>query len=1419
MDLNLKKLPTFKTTLKEGISHLNGATAQTMRFVKKRGDNNRQQLGSQNTIENDKKLDLHVQQINESYHKLANNALSTGMASDFIVDKKGRTRVVVEDKEVKVKKFRIQNAFDAEAVGDLVCRVTPTCRIDPRSIGGSHLNKHSAKTTTSNLFLANECLLSLRVSNFEWNHEKAVKTSDELKKAKKMLLNQKARNKLRYICIVRSTNKPLLEHRDSSKNNKVFIKGQLATEQNDDDNASNQDSYSQSTPQSFDGMQEGVDVDGILNEDPDEDDEEGDIYHALYNPKYDGGSLSYLGGSSSKLKTNNKHSSGSNSHRSHRNQRSSRHQNFQNNLVSRLEERSSFPFLVSLVIYQDGTHPEIRKACEMDQLVAVQVLSSNNNNNNSNSNPQNNMVRMSFAGGDSVDIDLLPYLQKPGQNTRPENAPAYDSNSAKLAKQFFLWSMLQVHAILCTSVVEQLFSSRSTTGGGASSTALYTPLPTLVIRNLDRADLQYVSTVNGFLADSPAIAALLERQRNRDIPHHSAGNNKYKGEQKDADEKGEKENNNDEDDANNNNNKVKLLDDMDGMAWDMMMGNYGMRRATIFVSEDEKKDAEEILNSMPWQRGMLEAQSYPADDPQNTNNVGATAVAENLKVMLEKRMRDLEAETCRRLISWEDEKYISLTGVVEHKRDTDALSLAHLFGMLDKLDSELSSMEEWLEEKVTAITPLTNDCRGIEEENRQLEQQWKSYDLLGAELKRIFSGLEVPENLLNVLQKPDSALQYDDLGNIDVDASESGVELIHQAGKALKNAFDRAKSEGAVHLRSVSERVKELSSMANIFSLQLSKIVISVMDQLSADVVSNDSDFKQSLKHNSHTDIAKQIRNSQRNFQSSLLSFLKILEVIQLLKPTLLPQIRESYSDLVCDGILSKKKLKLYFASLPGKSTVNIASVTRDLSQYNAVPLLSTSESNSKGISNRESSDPAKTEHGIAETYNYVINTMKHETAQDIQLALSEILPIIAREAYFTAALFGMSKRQLDGREKKRNFEAAKRSVDRSSQYFRYYISRICGIASEADAEGKKVSGDAMLSLVASIHLNEALESYIDRQKKGGDHSLSLAYVRATILELRKKVDRQWVTWVENQIKWIKMNPGVPLNGKRAGVFATFSRFPAYLDHVMACCKAARPENYVPKFSAIKVTTYYMQKMAGALFSSLQECAERDSTDQQYAANVMRMENSFFFTQSIKHRGQEFITLFSKQISAATAICKSSTDAYLGWMIKREFKSLHSLFSNISRIRRDVGDADVPIHVPRSTFVKTLQKESNRDVMKEKIQTIYDRMEKHLSEAGGLLPVAWKALVKVLYEWFGRWEKLSTQCYKYVLDPSAVDVVRIAKAAGGVGIVRNHHSNDKNAKTARPKQNMLERNGFRRGPATAKAYYTDATRDINDNEF
>lgn len=415
--------------------------------------------------------------------------------------------------------------------------------------------------------------------------------------------------------------------------------------------------------------------------------------------------------------------------------------------------------------------------------------------------------------------------------------------------------------------------------------------------------------------------------------------------------------------------------------------------------------------------------------------------------------------------------------------------------------------------------------------------------------------------------------------------------------------------------------------------------------------------------------------------------------------------------------------------------------------------------------------------------------------------------------------MFSTGEKKLDAVKKKRNFDAVKKSVDHSTAWFRYYITRVLGIGTDT-INGQAMSGDPMLSLVASIHLAETMESYFDKEKRGNEHSLALAYVRFTIMGLKKGVERQWVSWVEKEIKWIKSNAGVPLNGKRAGVFTSFLTFPTYLDHVLMCFKAGRESSKYPKLTKFKTISYYLQKMAGALFASLDECSTRETTDQQYAASVMRMENTYFFTQSIKSRNiSELNALFAKQITAAHSICKHSMDAYLGWMIKREFKQLHSLFSSISSIRKEVGDADVPIHVPRATFVKTLQKESNREVMKEKISTIYARMEKHLSEAGRLLPVAWKALVKVLYEWFGRWEKLSTQCYKFVLEPSAIDMVKIAKAAGGASVRGSAPSSSKgsingddNSEKRYSSNTPVSKGGkSRKGVSAAAAQHLDGT--------
>jgi len=1151
----------------------------------------------------------------------------------------------MEDGAQKIQK--LEDPRNENEVSKFVANVAlPPLRIDQRSIGGSIAVPGEYPEA-----IMQESLLCIKCKSFELTGMDHISVSclenpTTYAKHKRSLglfaKGSKGRNKVHYVILARSSNRPLLSSNQTT----------------DQKNAINRQ-----------GGAAEAGYDKMFS--PGDDDDLGDIDEAAkdeYNHLMDGTGASadgneLLDGATNHTTATMRHNADDPQQRLDGGGES-----------SGITEISSFPALVCLTLNSDGANPDIRKLIELDQLTTVQDVTAT-------------VVQLAFQNGDTVRFDF----------SEDDEAKVVE---AGLVKERFIWSLLQVHAMLCVSVVER--SSLANTNSGSNVRAL---LPPLNIRNLDRAELQYVATVNNFLKSDAILCALLDRQRvlardngGRPLLNHEGG--------EEAEEK---------------NGDIR-----DGMTYDLMMGNFATRVA-IFHSADERAEAEEILNSTEWTLSL------------SSDEGAAATAAERLSLVLQRRMRDLEAETCRRLIAWEDEKHFSVTGQAglfaqTANRDTvDALSLAHLFTTLESLDRELIQMEDWLEDKVLAIKPLTDDCRDIEEENRQLEQQWKSYDLLGSEMRRLLKGLVIDEALELILGNPASALVYDDSGNIQVEESEEGVDRVYDAGKALQEATEHAEKAGGLHLRAVSERVEALAQASEFFCTSLAQIIVTIMEQFKTEVVAA-SDHGKVSKQDTHSMIAKKIRDTQRKFQSSLLGYIKLIEVMALLSPKLLPAIRDAYSEMVAEGILMKKRMKGYFQALPGRNTAYLSNASKELKNYSPY-------------------EPGSNEMTV--------------NAEDIKYALSELLPVVAREAYFTAALFGLSSKAKDGREKKRNFEAAKKSVDHSTQYFQYYIQRTCGIVEENEKDpNNRDKADPMLSLVASIHLNEAMENYIDREKKGGDHSLSLAYVRATILDLRKKVDKQWVSWVEQQIEWIRGNPGVPANGKRAGIFPAFARFPCYIDHMLLCCREGRTDSFTPDLASIKVVSYYLQKIATALLESLRICAEQETTDQQYAASVMQMENSYFFTQSIKNRGGEITALFQKQITKANAVCKASTDAYLGWMIKREFKSLHALFSNISKIRREVGDRDVPMHVPKATFIRTLTKESNRETMKEKIAIIYSRMEKHLSDEGGLLPVAWKALVKVLYEWFGRWEKLSSQIYKHVLEPSAVDVVRIAKAAG-----------------------------------------------------
>ena len=624
---------------------------------------------------------------------------------------------------------KVNDPMNEVEVADFVGKVVvPELKVDPRSIGG-HIDSKLKK------FMIQETLVSMRckeftVSGIDTNpvSQSALEFPDLYAKHKRSLGfagGHKARNKIKYVLLVRSTNRPLAN--DSEGNTKPHHK-----------------SYSSRS---------------LLNDAPrDGNGDDDDSYDKMFHPEE---------GEGEEVDNEGERPSQKNDQEG---------------------EISSFPALVCMTINPDGTSPDIRKLVELDHLSTVQNITTSGAT----------VVQLVFQDGETVKLDFAV-----------EDA---QESTATMKKEKFIWSLLQIHAMLCMSVVERTsLGNRNTAPGSTPKDRLLSPLN---IRNLDRAELQYVATVNGFLRDSPTLCGLLDRQR--DIGP---------GQGNDAEDEKKEE--------------------MDGMAYDMMMGNFSTRVA-IYNSAEERADAEEVLNGFEV---LVEEEDALA--------------AEALKQKLEAKMQDLEAETCRRLIAWEDEKHYSLMGNDFDSTDRDsedALSLAGLFKTLDSLDKELEVMEAWLHNRASVIKPLTDDCRDIEEENRQLEQQWKSYELLGNELKRVLTGVFIEKAHEKVLKNPASTLTYDPSGSIDIVTSDTGIEQVHVAGKALKQAMENAKMAGGVHLRAVNERVEELTIMSTSFCTALAMIIVTVMEQIKSEVMIGSDNGKVS-KSDTHAMIAKKIRD------------------------------------------------------------------------------------------------------------------------------------------------------------------------------------------------------------------------------------------------------------------------------------------------------------------------------------------------------------------------------------------------------------------------------------------------------------------------------------------------------------------------------------------------------------------------------
>jgi len=243
--------------------------------------------------------------------------------------------------------------------------------------------------------------------------------------------------------------------------------------------------------------------------------------------------------------------------------------------------------------------------------------------------------------------------------------------------------------------------------------------------------------------------------------------------------------------------------------------------------------------------------------------------------------------------------------------------------------------------------------------------------------------------------------------------------------------------------------------------------------------------------------------------------------------------------------------------------------------------------------------------------------------------------------------------------------------------------------------------------------------------------------------------------------------PSFSLTFPYAFVFVSFpSHVRSFVDRILAA------EAGTTDLSNALTLTQSLTKMADALFQSLNYVASSGGTDKQYASDVMLIENSHFFKAAVSQRAAVLTDLFAPQLRLADGLYRKSVHAYVKFMVKREFKGLFVLFQTIARIRKDVGDSDVPIHCPRATFIRTLSKEAASEVLTERVNEIRKRMEKHLSADSFVLSKLWNELESVLLAEYKGFEKVSAFLYNYRFEASKEELQRILRLAGGEFIRR-----------------------------------------------
>jgi len=384
-------------------------------------------------------------------------------------------------------------------------RVIPPLRVDASSIGGAMLDGYPET-------MLQECLLAAPCQMFESTTGvaetvtlQALQYPNEYSKHKRGLGlfaggvsgGNKRASKLRYVLIARSANRPLrpadrqrqvemlLQEKQRLKQQQLLQQQQQDLNNNGHQAGDNNKhkNHNKARDNDNDPSDRGDDYDAMFS--PDSDDASKDL--SLYSDSDHGGGG---GAGAGAAEVGDKPMKQEQKRRESTIQREQQklHQDSHNlleNVHRQLQDEdqvSSFPVLVCMTLHSDGSGPDIRKLIPLDLLTTVQDLHST-------------VVQLAFRNGDTIRLD---FSTNNSSNSHEKNKAVVMERP--LDKERFLWSLLQIHSMLCLSVVER------------NSVGTYF-LPPLNIRNIDRAELQYVATVNGFLKQSEPLQNLLQRQR------------------------------------------------------------------------------------------------------------------------------------------------------------------------------------------------------------------------------------------------------------------------------------------------------------------------------------------------------------------------------------------------------------------------------------------------------------------------------------------------------------------------------------------------------------------------------------------------------------------------------------------------------------------------------------------------------------------------------------------------------------------------------------------------------------------------------------------------------------------------------------------------------------------------------------------